>query len=287
MSSVPAVEFFNFVPEFDALSKLKGEFGESLRLLPEYGTRVHKLGVFVSHKADRATKLKSAEYTNLPEPEPWESPYGNLMMSFFYHGVQSILVFFEDYIKASESDIRRTILHEMGHAICGHECRTVKTPGYFENLPPETSSYIVNQLTNLHEDYEVDCFLAEKVPEVVLEYIYNYAKHVSQSDIKKIFQKIPAWAKRLEAAMLLAEYYRNLLVLEHLPNTLQRNRKFKKAKSKFAVLFKSSRLWLEDVMKKALPSPEDLISKSDFKDQYQLKLWFCKTVELDTKKPNI
>jgi hypothetical protein len=275
------------VSDFNYIPKIKGEFNEALSLLPEYHKNVHKLGVFIAHKLDMEIKLKSAEYTKLPNPEPWNSPYGNLMMSFFYHGIQSILVFFEDYVKASENDIRRTILHEMGHAICGHECRTVNSPSYFGNLSPQTSSYIQNQLINLQEDFEVDSFLAKKVPEVVLEYIYNYALNASQSDIKKIFKKIPAWAKRLETYMLLVEYYRNLLVLKHLPKIMQDKRKYKKAKKKFTVLFKSSRLWLQHILKKSLPSSEELITESAFKDQYQLKLWFCKIVELDTKKPNI
>jgi hypothetical protein len=281
------IEVFNFVSEFSQISKLKGDFQESIDSLPIYCDRVKKLGIFVAHKSDTEIKLRAMEFINFPDPEPWESPYGNLMMSFFYEGAQSILVFFEDYVKARENDIRRTILHEMVHAVCGHECRNVKSPGHFERLPKESADYVRNQLTNFHEDYEVDSFLAERFPEVILEYFYDYSREMTQADIKKIMAKVPLWARRLEVAMLLIEYYRCLLVLEHLPDALHGNRKFKKAANKFALMCKTCRVWLMNIMKKTLPTLDKLISETDFKDQYQLKLWYVKTVELDTKAPKL
>jgi hypothetical protein len=175
----------------------------------------------------------------------------------------------------------------MAHAFCGSEDRSIKCPGHFQKLPKETTNYLTGYLIDAQSDYEVDCFLATRFPELLLEYNYSYSNALSQQDIKRKLAQIPLWEHRLEITVYLVEYYRNLLVLEHLPKSIHSNRQFKKAKRHFETLFKTCRLWLEDKMQKSLPSPQELITESDFKNCYDLMQWFCKTVELDTKQPNL
>jgi len=279
------IEFFNYVPEFKQIGKLEIELQEALNDLPEYNTKVAQLGVFMSHKLDKDVMLKADSYTGFPNPEVWICPQGFLMVCYFYGEIHSIVVFFEDYSKCSVSELRRTIRHELTHAICGHRSGDFRSPGYFGKLPKKVADSLKNRLINHQQDYEVDSFLAKRCPELILDYLYGYSKKLSLNIFKKMLRNLPNWAKRLELTIFLVDYYRNLLILKALPDHLHSHAKFKRAKKKFENMFKASRLWLKDTMYTNLPPAQELISPSDFQDQYKLKLWFCKTVELDQKQP--
>lgn len=281
------IEFFNHVPEFKEIQKLKEDFQEALDGLQEYNNHVHKLGIFISHKFDKEVMHKANLYTGVSESEVWITSQGHLMVSYFYNKVQSIVVFFEDYVKASKIALERTILHELTHAICGHKSGLFKSPGYFNKLPREVADSLRNRLINYQQDYEVDSYLAKRYPEVVLKYIYDYSKELSLSGFRKVLTGIPKWAHRLEMAIYLVAFYQNLLVLRCIPSHFHSSAQFKRSKRKFESLFRASRIWLKDIMSKSLPSPEELISVSDFKDQFKLKMWFCRTVELDIKGPRL
>lgn len=176
---------------------IKNEINSAINSLPEYSDHVRKLGIFIARKSDIDSRTKASEYTNFTESKPWISPHGNLMMNFFYKGVQSIVVFLEDYLKESDNNIQCILYHEMGHAICGHESRQVKSPGFIDKLPKKTAIYIKNHLVNFQEDYEVDVFLASKIPRRLLEKIYDRSVGISQNSPKRIIEKVPKWAQRI------------------------------------------------------------------------------------------
>jgi len=278
------IEFFNYVPELKQITTLEAEFQKALEELTEYRDHVHKLGVYISRKFDRKVMQEADAYTCVPEPgEIWINPQASLMMSFLYQGVQAVVVFYEDLLKSDTVDLRRTIRHELAHAICGHESGDFKSPGYFDKLHKEAADQLRDRLINLQHDYEVDCFLARRFPKLTLRYIHKYSKELSEKKIGDLVRrKIPRWAHRLEWAMCLIEFYRNLLVLDCVSEVFHNDKNLKRAKKNFKRLFKfaGSRL-AQEINKSRLPP----VTCDDFKDQYRLRLRFCKMVELDTKQP--
>ena len=282
-SSLLPIEYFNFVGNFTKLSKLKNEINSVILSLPEYSQCVKKLGVFIAKKSDVSTPIKAMEYTTFRECKPWISPHGKLMMSFFYQGIQSIVILVEDYLKENDNDIKCTFFHEMGHAICDHKVKQVKSSIFSDKIPKEKANDIKNLLSNYQNDYEVDVFLVEKIPGILLDYLYNYSLSLSQNMITKLIANLPEYAQPFELTIYLIDFSKNLFVLNHLPNAFLSSRKFKKARKKFVILIKSVRLWLMEIMRIYLPPYEQLLTETDFKNQFKLKLWYCKTVEIDKK----
>lgn len=281
------LQFFNFLPELKTFETCKNKIIKIIDLLPEYSETVNFLGIFFAHKLDSNAKIQASKYTNTPDALPINNnPYAYLMMEVVYQKTQAIVVFYEDFIKANDINFQRTLLHEMTHAICGHqEGRRFQVPKFFSLLPKDAAQYIIYYLIDSHRDYEVDCYLAKKFPELVLEYNYSYSNSISPQDVKQMLKHTVPLKYRLEITVYLTEYYRNLFVLEHLPNSLHNNKKFRKAKENFERQIRTCRIWLEKELQKPSPLPPILMTECDFTDSYSLMLWFCKTIDLGTKQP--
>jgi hypothetical protein len=88
------IQFFNLVDGFKEFEKFKSKMASIFSLLPEYHDHVSSVGVFLAHKSDMKTRVKAIEYTKNPDSsELNKNPYAYLMMTFFYKGIQSIVVF--------------------------------------------------------------------------------------------------------------------------------------------------------------------------------------------------
>lgn len=277
------IEFFNNTTINRSLEELKNKFHEVLQLLPEYFSHIKKLGVFVADNINVTLLKEAIKYTGMVA-EPWDIKIETPMAQSYFNGIQAISVSYGYTKKVSENETKRNIMHELIHGIYGHGIRESHQINsfykmYFQELSEKKAVYVINVLINFHRDFQVDCCISEKYPIFSLESLYDFSRKLSINKLAKRVKELPLYARRWDIAVCLVEYYKSLAILNHLPEEWQNKEKTKKSKNKFQIMLKASRAWLNDILKKQLPSSEKIISETDLGNLSKLMLCYGNIVE--------